>query len=220
MANQTHSQRVRDLLEDAIVKGRFLPGEKLDTEALAQEFLCSRTPLREALQQLEVSGLVNIESKRGTFVSRLDVSELAERFEVMSEIEGICARLAARRITPEELAQLEQAHKACKEKLDVGDIDAYYYENTEFHACIYHASHNSFLAQEAIRLHAQLHPYRRIQLKLRNRMQNSLKEHELIVQKIRQGDEEGAMAATKHHVKIQGDGFNDFVASLKSMTAS
>ena len=220
MAKQTQSQRVRDLLEDAIVKGRFAPGDKLDTQALTHEFFCSRTPLRDALQQLEASGLVRIAPKQGTFVSQLDMSQLAERFEVMSEIEGICARLAAQRITPDELSQLSQAHEACRIQLEAGDIDAYYYENTIFHNCIYQASHNTFLAQEATRLHALLHPYRRMQLKLRNRMRDSLKEHELIVECIRLGDGEAAMATIKSHVQIQGDGFNDFLASLRTMPNS
>ncbi len=62
-------QHIRQVLENAIVDGRFVPGEKLDPEALAGEFACSRTPIREALQALEASGLVRIESKRGTFVT-------------------------------------------------------------------------------------------------------------------------------------------------------
>jgi len=220
MAKQTQSQKIRDLLEDAIVNGRFAPGDKLDTEALAKEFACSRTPLREALQQLEMSGLVSIAPKRGTFVTQLDVTQLAERFEVMSEIEGICAGLAARRITPDELDQLTRAHEACNLQYEAGDIEAYYYENTVFHNCIYQASHNSFLAHEATRLHALLHPYRRMQLKLRNRMKNSLQEHAFIVEQIRLGNEEGAIQAIKSHVTIQGAGFNDFVASLKTMPDS
>lgn len=103
--------RIREALEDAIVSGRFAPGARLDPEALAREFDCSRTPIREALQQLEASGLVRVAAKRGTFVSEWTVDELAERFEVMAELEAICARLAARRITEAELTELEAAHE-------------------------------------------------------------------------------------------------------------
>lgn len=63
------TQQIRQALENAIVDSRFIPGEKLDPEALSVEFSCSRTPIREALQALEASGLVRIEPKRGTFVT-------------------------------------------------------------------------------------------------------------------------------------------------------
>lgn len=96
-------QNIRDELENAIVDGKFQPGERLDPEALATRFGCSRTPIREALQALEGSGLVRVRAKRGTFVTKLGVPELAEQFEVMAELEAMCARLAARRASASEL---------------------------------------------------------------------------------------------------------------------
>src|SRR5919106_394881 len=126
--------RIREALENAIVDGRFPPGAKLDPEALAREFDVSRTPIREALQQLEASGLVRVAAKRGTFVSEWSVEELAERFEVMAELEAMCARLAARRITQTELDELEAAHEACRRIAEAGDVNAYYAENSSFHA--------------------------------------------------------------------------------------
>ncbi|MEU3211058.1 GntR family transcriptional regulator [Nocardiopsis alba] len=82
MARVPESQRVRDALENAVVEGRYRPGERLDPARLELEFGCSRTPIREALQALERSGLVQIRPKQGTYVTELGVSELAERFEV------------------------------------------------------------------------------------------------------------------------------------------
>ena len=195
--------------------GRFPPGAKLDPEALAREFEVSRTPIREALQQLEASGLVRVAAKRGTFVSEWSVEELAERFEVMAELEAACARLAARRITDAELAELEAAHEACRRLADQGEIDAYYAENSAFHACIYRATHNAFLAQEASRLHAVLQPYRRMQRQVRNRMVRSFAEHDAVVAAIRSGDDRAAEEAMRGHVVIQGDRFHDLLAALR-----
>ena len=101
-----NAQQIRQALENDIVDGRFAPGEKLDPEALAVEFSCSRTPIRDALQALESSGLVRVEPKRGTFVTELSVVELTERFEVMAELEAMCARLAASRATDEQIARI------------------------------------------------------------------------------------------------------------------
>jgi DNA-binding GntR family transcriptional regulator len=108
LASVPTTLRIRRALEDAIVQGRYLPGTRLDPEALEQEFDCSRTPIREAFQQLEASGLVRVMPKRGTFVSQWTPAELAERFEVMAEVEASCGRLAARRINDAELDAFRQ----------------------------------------------------------------------------------------------------------------
>ncbi|TPE50955.1 GntR family transcriptional regulator [Amaricoccus solimangrovi] len=207
--------RIREALENAIVDGRFAPGAKLDPEALAREFDVSRTPIREALQQLEASGLVRVAAKRGTFVSEWSPEELAERFEMMAEVEASCARLAARRITDTELAELEALHASCHRLAEAGDIDAYYAENSAFHHCLYRATHNAFLAREAGRLHAMLQPYRRMQLQVRNRLGRSFDEHEAVVRAIRAGDDAAAGEAMRDHVVVQGDRFHDLLAALR-----
>ncbi len=215
MSNVPNAVRIREALENAIVDGRFPPGSRLDPEALAREFDCSRTPIREALQQLEASGLVRVAAKRGTFVSEWSVEELAERFEVMAELEATCARLAARRITDAEMSELEAAHDACRRLAEAGDIDAYYAANSEFHTCVYRATHNAFLAREASRLHAVLRPYRRMQLQVRNRMARSFAEHDAVVAAIRAGDDRAATEAMRDHVVVQGDRFHDLLAAMR-----
>lgn len=220
MAKISQAQRLRDLLEDAIVEGQYPPGSRLDPEALARQFQCSRTPIREAIQQLAVSGMVRVVPKRGTFVSELSVAEVVERFEVMAELEGMCGRLAARRITDAELARLREAHQACQSHLQAGDANGYYYQNGLFHQCLYEASHNAFLAQEAARLHAMLKPYRRMQLHVRHRLPTSFSEHEAIIVAVADGDEGRAESLLESHVRIQGERFNDLVASMRLLQAS
>ena len=215
MSTVPNAVRIREALENAIVDGRFPPGARLDPAALAREFDCSRTPIREALQQLEASGLVRVAAKRGTFVSEWSVEELAERFEVMAELEAMCARLAARRITESELAGLEAAHQDCRRLAEAGDIDAYYAANSEFHGCIYRATHNAFLEREASRLHAVLQPYRRMQLQVRNRMARSFAEHDAVVAAIREGNDAAAGEAMRDHVAVQGDRFHDLLAAMR-----
>ncbi len=215
MSTLPNTARIREALENAIVDGRFPPGAKLDPEALAREFEVSRTPIREALQQLESSGLVRVAAKRGTFVSEWSPEELAERFEAMAEVEAACARLAARRITDAELAELEALHESCRRLAEAGDVDAYYFENSTFHTAIYRATHNAFLAGEAGRLHAMLQPYRRMQLQVRNRVGRSFEEHDAVVRAIRAGDDAAAGNAMRAHVVVQGDRFHDLLAALR-----
>ena len=210
-----NAQQIRQALENDIVDGRFAPGEKLDPEALAVEFSCSRTPIRDALQALESSGLVRVEPKRGTFVTELSVVELTERFEVMAELEAMCARLATSRATDEQIARIRTAQTACESAASTGDSDAYYHQNTVFHQAVYAASGNIFLEGEALRLQTMLQPYRRRQLQVRGRMNRSLDEHRQIMAAIEVGDPKGASSAMNAHVIIQGDRFHQLIASLR-----
>ena len=214
-AAKPNAQQIRQALENDIVDGRFSPGEKLDPEALAAEFSCSRTPIREALQALESSGLVRVEPKRGTFVTELSMMDLTERFEVMAELEAMCARLAASRATNEHFVRIGKAQTACENAASTGDSDAYYHQNTEFHQAIYAASGNIFLEGEALRLQTMLQPYRRRQLQVRGRLMRSLDEHRQIMTAIEGGDSAGAGAAMNAHVIIQGDRFHQLIASLR-----
>lgn len=215
MAAIPNTLRIRNALENAIVAGVYPPGARLDPEALEREFEVSRTPIREALHQLQASGLVRVLPKRGTFVTEWSPSELAERFEVMAEVEATCGRLAARRITEAELARLEQVHQDCRRHAEAGAVEAYYACNSDFHHCIYRATHNAFLEREASRLHAMLQPYRRMQLKVRNRMARSFAEHDAVVARIRAGDAEAAASALRDHVIVQGDRFHDLIAAMR-----
>jgi DNA-binding GntR family transcriptional regulator len=211
---RSNTQRLRDALEDDIINGRLTPGERLEPELLARRFSVSRTPIREAIQQLAASGLVTVVPKRGTFVAEVGLAQLIEMFEVMAELEGMCGRLAARRITAEQTVALKAALSRCEQAAAAGNTDDYYYENEGFHRRIYEASQNGFLAAEAQQLHYRLKPYRRLQLRVRHRIGRSLQEHRDIVEAIVSGDEAGAEQRLKAHILIQGERFSDLVASV------
>ncbi|MDJ0738365.1 MAG: GntR family transcriptional regulator [Gammaproteobacteria bacterium] len=206
--------KLRDILEDEIVNGVLKPGDRLDEAALAERFGVSRTPIREAFKFLVGSGLVETIPNRGSFVASVGLPQLIEMFEVMAELEGMCARLAARRMSDSETGQLRTLLDHCAAANDKGDPDAYYYENERFHDWIYRGSHNGFLAQQARQLQMRLKPYRRLQLRVRNRAGRSLDEHRQIVDAILAGDEAAAAAVMKDHVRIQGERFTDFVATI------
>jgi DNA-binding GntR family transcriptional regulator len=213
-SNVSQALKLRDALEDEIVNGALKPGDRLDEATLAERFNVSRTPIREAFKYLVGSGLVETIPNRGTYVASVGLPQLIEMFEVMAELEGMCARLAARRITDAESEALQSLLDGCAEAKEKGDPDAYYYENERFHDCIYQASHNGFLTQQARQLQMRLKPYRRLQLRVRNRASTSLQEHRNIVDAVLRGDEQAAEANIKDHVKIQGERFTDFVATV------
>src|SRR3954466_1230640 len=100
--------RVRDLLEEAILEGELKPGERLRAEALAQRFGTSRTPIREALLQLEAHGLVEGEPNRGAVVKTFARDDLRDLYEVRALIEPHAAARAATRISDDDIAQLQR----------------------------------------------------------------------------------------------------------------
>jgi len=208
------SEQLGDEIEERIATGRYRPGMRLDEQELADEFEVSRTPIREALIQLSAAGLVEMRPRRGALVADLGPARLCEMFEVMAELEAMCGRLAARRINEVEQRDLLEAHRACETARDAQDPDEYYRLNEIFHRSIYTASHNEFLAEEATALHRRLRPYRRLQLRVRNRMQTSYSEHQAIVDAILAGDGELAAERLRNHVTVQGERFADLISSL------
>lgn len=206
--------KLRDEIENGIVTGTLAPGSRLDEVQLASRFGVSRTPIREALMQLGAIGLVEIRPRRGAVVVDLGPNRIYEMFEVMAELEGMAGSLAARRYTEEDRAKLLAAHAKCELSATSGDTDAYYYDNEIFHHAIYEASHSGFLFDQCSALHRRLRPYRRLQLRVRNRMKVSYGEHDGIIEAILAGEAEKARGLLRSHIAVQGDRFGDLIASL------
>ena len=206
---------LRESIEQMIVTGEIADGARLDEVRLAAKFGVSRTPLREAFQLLSASGLVELIPRRGAFVRVPSVVQMIEMFEVMAELEAMCGRLATRRISADGIVALKKAAADCDRALMEGDTDKYYRENEVFHHLLYDASGNSFLAEEAARLHRRLQPFRRMQLRVRGRMGQSMKEHRDVLTAVESGDEARAAEALHNHVAIQGEKFNDLMASYE-----
>ncbi|GGF66621.1 GntR family transcriptional regulator [Azorhizobium oxalatiphilum] len=207
--------RLREALEDDIVSGRLKPGQRLDEVSLAERFDVSRTPIREALIQLAASGMVEIRPRRGAFVALLGPRALIESFELMAEIEAACGRLAARRMTPEDRAAIEQSHAGCAAAVAAEDRETYYAENARFHAAIYAATGNRVLAGEAQRHQRLLQPYRRLQLRVPRRMDASFAEHEAILDALLKGDGDLAAERLRAHVLVQGERFLNLITALQ-----
>jgi DNA-binding GntR family transcriptional regulator len=214
MVSNRAATKVFQGVEEEIATGQLKDGSKLDEASIAKRFSVSRTPVREALLQLVGSGMALQIPKRGCFVKAPSLREMIEMFEVMSELEGMCARLAARRMSEQQLERLKIANAGCKRAIETSNSDLYYSENVAFHECIYEACGNSYLTNETRRLRRRLQSYRRLQLRVRGRMSQSLKEHDQIIEAIEAGDAGKADQVSREHVMIQGERFNDLLAQV------
>jgi DNA-binding GntR family transcriptional regulator len=207
------SDRIRNALTDEIASGSLPAGAALDEQQLAARFGASRTPVREALRQLAVSGLVEVRPRRGVVVTRVTAERIMDMFETMAEIEALCVRLATYRMTPLERSHLLQLHDASKEMVDAGDYDAYDAFNRDFHERIYRATHNQFLVEQAAGLRQRLNAFRRTQLRQGDRMMRSRDEHEGVMQAISQGDGEEAARRMRAHMLNAASALDRFIAA-------
>lgn len=201
-------------LEQMIASGQFEDGEKLNEGALADTFGVSRTPLREALQTLSGLGLVDLIPNRGAFVKRPSVTRLVEMFEVMAELEAWCAARATKRITPAQRLFLGQAAQDCETALKAKQIETYYDANYRLHCALYDASGNSILAEEAKRMERRLRPFRRAQLGMQGRLNQSMEEHAEILVAIDSGDADKAADLMRKHINMLSTTYDAYVDTL------
>ncbi len=207
----TVDQMVR-AIADHIVTGAILPGDRLDEASLAARFAVSRTPVREALGQLSAMGLVDRRPNRGAIVAIVTHEDLASMFESMAELEGICARLCAERMTPGERRALELEHQAATRFVHMSAEEAYEAHNTEFHSRLYAGAHSKHIQELALQTRSRLAPFRRAQFRLADRLAKSWNEHHAIVAAILQGDSAGAALAARGHVSIVSEASAVFAA--------
>lgn len=211
-AGITHSEKVRLALEKDIFNGVIAPGSSLDEEVLARRFDVSRTPVREAILQLIESGLVEKRPRQGAVVAMTDVSDLIRLFEIMSELEAICAKFSARRMTPPEREALKDLHHRSETAYAAGDHTTYYALSRQFHLMVIDGTHNKDLIEMTNRLGSKLVPYRRFQLNYPGQAQSNLDDHGDILRAILDQDSELAAERFRKHTKVQGDILADYIA--------
>jgi len=212
----TLSEELRNELEELIVGGTLRPGERLDEADVAARFNVSRTPVREALKALVATGFLEDKGRQGVTVATISIPVLLEMFQMMAALEGLCARLAARRATSEQKAALHEIHARLAEALTTNNPMRFYDINSEFHELLYDAAQTQFLAGQTRALRKRVAAYRRYVTYQPGRMAATMGEHQRIIDAIERADAEAAFKAASEHVNLLGDDMADFIASLPS----
>lgn len=203
-------------IADDIVSARLPPGTRLDESSLALRYRVSRTPVREALGQLSAMGLIDRRPNRGAIVASLTDEYLQSMFEAMTELEAICARLSAQRMSSVERRQLDEAHQAAARLVHMGAEEAYSAHNVEFHTRLYDGAHNAHIHGMVTQTRNRLGPFRRAQFRLPGRLAKSWDEHDAIVTAVLRGDAPAAEAAARAHVAIVSDASSEFVHGVRA----
>lgn len=178
--------------------GRLRPGDRITETDLAERLGLSRTPVREAIRQLESDGLVAHVPRVGTVVRRLDYSEITELYEMRAVLEGTAARLAARAASDVELSELETINAEMRDAADAGTLlDA----NRQFHTVLLNAARNRFLVKSVEAVQKTLLILGPSTMEDGTRAAEAIAEHDRVIAALHARDGAAAEAAMRLHVE-------------------
>jgi DNA-binding GntR family transcriptional regulator len=210
----SRAAKIKSVVETEIESGVLSPGDPLDERSLAERFGVSRTPVREALQQLAAQNLVQIVPRQGVFVTRMSVTQIREMLELLAELEGVSAKFAARRISDAQRDALSAALAACQTAQDQADGRAFATANAKFHDVVYEASCNTYLADQIRTIRRLIGRYHPRIFGSTARREKSLQDHRALLDAVFAGDEDRAEALTLASAPVGGANFSEFLATL------
>ena len=200
--NLTLRERIAQHLRSEILGNRIPPGTLLQEVPLAEQLGTSRGPIREALGALAAEGLVTITPRRGAVVTALSRDEFRDAYQVREVLEALGARLAVPMISDAGLTAMAAAIDRMQVAAAGRDVDLFFDANTLFHGALMDASRNRKLVEMHARLVGQMGPYRRPSARLRGNLEQSIAEHQAILDAVRARDVEQATTLVLEHVRV------------------
>ncbi|MGI5228332.1 GntR family transcriptional regulator [Actinoallomurus sp. CA-142502] len=186
-------------LRRLILQGELMPGERLVEDRLAARLGVSRNPVREAIRVLAAEGFVEVTPRRGAAVARLSPDEAEELFDVRVALEGLSARLSARKVTPETADRLRAVLDSARLAVDEGRLGDVADLNTAFHAAVADLAGNAYLSLVVGPLLRRAQWL--FQQTAKHRAPHSWTEHLSLYEAIAAGDERAAEARAIAHVE-------------------
>lgn len=216
-SEENYEKSMREIVLQQLRKDIFMrvvkPGDRLIETAIASKLGVSRTPVREALRQLESEGLaVNI-PRKGTIVKGICYEDAAEIYDIREVLEGLAVRSACLNISRMQIRRLKEITQYMRKLIDSGNEETYVKVHDEYNKIILEASNNKRLLAQLESIHEYLKSLRLVSLMTKERKELALKEHLDIVMAIEEGDENKAEIIARNHVKNAKKSFED---SLKN----
>lgn len=191
-------------LREMIRTGKLKKGERVVEAELCEVLGISRTPLREALRLLSSEGLIRLVPNVGAYVGEPSLDEIRDMFQVMAVLEGMCARLAAMKMTPASLKRLEALHEKLEKLFRDGDREGYIAVNNLYHTLVQSLAGNKVLSDTINGLRDKILLYRYRQIFEEKRFEESINEHREILDAFRKGDPQNAEKVMANHLLMQG----------------
>ncbi len=179
-------------------EGRLNPGDRLRETDLAERLGMSRTPVREAIRQLEADGIVTHVPRQGASIRTLDYAEVMELYEMRAVLEGTAARLAARAASDIEIEELFDMNQ---QMATMGNVPGAFILNRQFHAALLDAAKNRFLARSIHALQRALMILGPTTLSEPDRAEKAVEEHFGVLDAIKARDGSLAEAAMRAHIE-------------------
>lgn len=198
---QSLTSKVYDHIRNGILDGSYKDGDYLVETRLAEKLQVSRTPIREALKQLELEGLVLSMPNRGVVVQAISENDIDDIYIIRQMLEGLAAYWAAERRTQEQLDALAEKVDLMDFYTGRGGAAQLSRLDNEFHELIYRACASRMLSHILASLHQNTRRARTSSLTIPSRPNDSLKEHRAVFAAIEAGDPEAAKDAMEKHVK-------------------
>jgi len=192
--------RVYNAIRDKILSGQYKESEELKENAVAAELGVSRTPVREALRQLELEGLVTIIPNKGAYVTGITKKDIHDIYIIRSYLEGLCAKWACENITEAQIEALEEILYLSDFHAGRGHYDQMVELDNKFHELIYKASGSKILNHVLSDFHQYVERVRKVTLSMPYRAEKSSKEHAAIVEAIKKRDGKLAEALATEHI--------------------
>ncbi len=188
----------RQLMDD-VRAGQLSAGDRLRETDIAERLGVSRTPVREAIRQLEADGIVTHVPRQGATIRSLDYAEVMELYEMRAVLEGTAARLAARAASRIEIEELETLNRELEHAASQPEALVL---NRQFHAAIFDAAKNRFLTRSIVSLQKALMILGPTTLTHADRAEKAVEEHFAILAAINARDEDQAEAAMRQHIEM------------------
>lgn len=192
--------RVFNAIENAILDGEYKDGDSLNELRISKELGISRTPVREALMQLELEGLVRNVPNKGAVVIGVTEQDIHDIYEIRIRIEGLASRLCAENITEDELRALEQIVDLQEFYLMKNDTEQIWKLDGDFHKIIYDASRSRPLRFTLSNFHNYIKKARDISVQTEGRAEKTVAEHRAILDAIKAHNGELAEQLTAKHI--------------------
>jgi DNA-binding GntR family transcriptional regulator len=213
--HQTLREQIVTSLRESIIRGELSPGQKITEPELAEKLGISRTPIREAFRQLESEGFLTVIPRKGAVVSTVTPKEVEDFYELKSLLEGYASRMAARKVTEQDIDRLNKINNQLETLARKGDVETFFRKNNEFHSTFISLCGNEKLLDFWNSLVRRVVRFRLQALSVPGRLMNSVDQHRNIIDALRRKDGPLSEEVVYRHSLISGE---DLVEEVKKLT--
>jgi DNA-binding GntR family transcriptional regulator len=210
-------QDIYEKIRDDITFGRLMSGERLTEKKLSDIYKVSRSPIREALRQLESEGLISFERNKGIEVAKLSVKQVQEIYDLRELLEGYAVRIAIEKMTKKNIAYLEDLHKKMIKAAQSKDTQAWLQNNALFHGFFRDNADNENLCQLIVMLKRRIYRYQYMSVSYPRFFETYIEHHAALIEAFKKKDAALAEKIMKIHMRKVKDVIAESLATRRDL---